>query len=425
MWATALSASLNGMTQAGKRFHSGFGAKRGAGNGEDRDLLDRRPGGAPAKKALTAVGLVGLALAVSGCSALGIGKPAFTGDIKPGTGAYSVYYTDMINDLGNASTVEADGALVATANLRATNLSTRIDSPSTVGMLGHRSADLVFVNNDGSVDTGYLDYPEGTGSTAAAWLETDEIASLINVGQSEQGYVNPLVVHDRTGKTLRSLKLQGYLNSAIVQGDELYVAGEIGPYDPEDEGSRIFVVDPKNMTVLDQHDWVGTGGIKSCAMASGMLYCLESDSFNNVDYPEFAWNKLVRIDPRTWEKTLIREFTDMGIRVENIGDRIYVLLEHRLALLSTDGTTIAAEREFGNGEEAKIERLEAGPEGKLDLFIRDFSFAERSGGRDYIGDIHRLAPSTLKTTRSTPMELPGEQFVDVHALAAEFLTRAK
>ena len=413
------------MAKAGNRHRKGFVPERGDHAGGYREFLEHLHGQASVRKALTVISLVGLVLAGSGCSMLGASKPTFHDDIKPGSGTYSVYYTDMDTNHGNASTVEVDGALVATAKLKATNLMTRIDSQSTVGLLGARSADLVFVNDDGSVDTGYLDYPEGTGVTAAAWLGTDEIASLINVGQAEQGYSNPLVVHDRAGKTLRSLKLHGYMQSAIVQGSELYLAGEISPPDPKDAGSRVVVVDPKSMKVIEQHDWTGTGGIQSCAMSGEMLYCLESDSFNNADYPEFAWNKLVRIDPKTWEKTLITEFKDVGIRVENIGDRIYVLLEHRVALLSVEGTKIATEREFGNGEDAKAERLEAAPDGQLDLYVRDFSFAARSGDRDYVGDIHRIDPSTLKTTRSTPMELPGEQFVDLHAIPAEFFTQAK
>ncbi len=354
---------------------------------------------------------------------LGFGGPGLHGDIEPGAGAYSVYYTDMDTRRGNATTVDDDGAVIATAELTAVNLSTRIDAPTTVGLLGARSADLAFVNDDGSVDTGHLDYPEGTGVTAAAWLGDDEIASLVNVGQDGQGYSNPLVVHDRTGKTLRSLELHGYLESAILHGDELYLAGQIEASEPEGDGSRIIVVDPNEMTVLAQHDWPGTGGIQSCAMTGETLYCLESDSFHDIDdYPEFAWNKLVRIDTVTWDKTLITEFSDTGVRIENLGERIYVLLEHGVALLSPDGASVVLEREFGDGEDAKAERLVASPGGQLDLYVRDFSFADRSGGRTYVGDVLRLDAATLKTTRSTPMELPGAQFVDLHAIPAELFT---
>ncbi|WP_141362840.1 hypothetical protein [Glutamicibacter uratoxydans] len=378
---------------------------------------------ASARKSLSWISF--LILAVSACSLAGCSKGALNGDIKPGAGAYSVYYTDMDTNHGNATTVNDDGSTVATGKLKATNLSTRIDAPSTVGLLGARSADLVFVNTDGSVDTGFLDYPEGTGVTASTWLRSDEVASLVNVGQKEAGYSNPLVIHDRMGKTIRSLQLYGYMQSAIMDNGKLYLAGEISSSNPKESGSRVIVADPVEMKVLDQHDWAGTGGIQSCAAAEGLLYCLESDSFIGIEYPEFSWNKLVKIDPRTWKKTLIREFKDVGVRVVNLNGKVYALLEHRVVMLSPDGTKVASEQHFGSGEDAKVERLAAAPNGELDLYVRDFSFAARSEHRSYVGDILRIDPSSLATLRSTPMELPGEQFVDLHAIPAEFFSLAK
>ena len=396
-------------------------------NRPESDLFSskRNRGRKVLRTAISLFGLGGLVLAATGCSISGPSKAEFHDDIKPGTGAYSVYYTDMDTNHGNATTVTDDGSVVATAKLKAMNLSTRIDSTDTVGLLGARSADLVFVNNDGSVDTGFLDYPEGTGVTASAWLDTDELASLVNVGQNAEGYSNPLVIHDRTGKTLRSLKLYGYMQSAIMDDDKLYLAGEIASADPKDGGSRVIVTDPKNMKVIEQHDWTGTGGFQSCAMSDGMLYCLESDSFTAEEYPEFSWNKLVKIDPKTWKKTSIKDFNDVGVRVENLNGKIYVLLEHRVAVLSPDGTTIETEREFGRGEDAKAERLNLAPDGQLDLYVRDFSFADRGEGKSYVGDMHWLEPSTLETVKSTPMELPGEQFVDLHAISSDFFTSVK
>ncbi|SCC28022.1 hypothetical protein [Arthrobacter sp. NIO-1057] len=379
----------------------------------------------PVNKTIAFAGLAGFLLATSGCSLFGPGKAELKGDIKPGNGAYSVYYTDIDTNHGNATTVNEDGSLVATAKLNATNLFTRIDSSSTVGLFGARSADLVFINADGSVDTGFLDYPEGTGVTASTWLGSDEIASLVNVGQTADEYSNPLVIHDRSGKTLRSLQIYGFMQSAIMNDEKLYLAGEIVSADPQDSGSRVITVDPKNMSVLDQHDWRDTGGLQSCAMSEGMLFCLESDKFGQDDYPEFSWNKLVKIDPTTWEKTPIKEFKDVGVTVQNLNGKVYVLLEHRLSMISPDGKKIAAERDFGDGEDAKAERLSAAPDGELDLYVRDFSFADRGAGKNYVGDVFHLNPSTLETESRTPMELPGEQFVDLHAISADFFSVAK
>ena len=358
-----------------------------------------------------------VALSLVGCSLLPPAAPQPPSGIDLTKGAYAVIYTDSISREAGVSTLGADGTLVSSAKMAALGLHARAQTPDRIILIGARAADMAVVERDGSIHTAQIAYPDGTGATATTFIDDEHLATLINVGNTTEGYQNPIVIHDLSGRVLRSHPLQGYFTSIIRVGDKLLATGQISHPDSAEDGSRAVLLDPNSLEVQRTWDWPANGGLDQCVALDRSAICLETEGFKDGARTHLA-NHLVRLDPSTGAKAEITTFTEDCITLLNQAGRIVVATAGAIHLLAPDLTRIERHLPLTSGKEA-IETLTAGGAG-LDVFIRDYDRTTTADGRADIGHIVRLDPRTLQIVRQTPMQLPNQQLVGVHLIANEF-----
>lgn len=364
--------------------------------------------------------VVGLILAVaSGCSLLPVAQSREVSGIDVRQGAYAAFYADSLSRDAGVSTLGVDGTVLASQRLSALGLEHRADSPAAVVLVGERAADLVFVGNDGSVRIAELDYPDGTGATAITWLKDGNLATLINVGNTDRGYMNPLVIHDAQGKVLASAKLQGYFSFVGELGDQLVVAGERGVKGIGD-GSRVLLLDRATLSISRTFEWADTGGLQSCTLLASRLVCLETGAYHDGAAPDQLANNLVAIDLATGVKSLLVTIPGDGLRVFSAGGQLYVASHGSLRRMAADLHSIKAEIPLASGNQ-QIEQVSTTSAG-IDVFVRDYDRAKLSDGRVDIGRVVRLDFASLRVLRQTPLQLPDQQLVGVHVIAQEFFS---
>ena len=357
-----------------------------------------------------------LALA-SGCSLLPGARPAAPSGIDLRQGAYAAFYADSLSREAGVSTVSVDGTLLASQRMSALGLEHRADSPASIVLVGERAADLVFVGHDGTVRTAELDYPDGTGATAITWLDDGNLATLVNVGSTERGYFNPLVIHDAQGKVKASARLQGYFTFVGVWGDQLVVAGEraikgIG------DGSRVLLIDRATLSITRTLDWADAGGLQSCTLLDARLICLETGAYHDDSPPDRLANVVVSIDLATGRKSELTKLSGDGLRVATFDGRGFLASYEALSSMTNDLRGIDAMIPLAAGNE-RIEQVSITDAG-IDVFVRDYDRVKLPDGRVDIGRIVRLDPRTLQVRRQTPLHLPDQQTVGVHLIAHEF-----
>jgi len=357
-----------------------------------------------------------VAVVASGCSLLPDAGPKGPSGIDLTRGDYAVVYADSITREAGVATISADGALLQSASMSALGLENWAETDDAIALIGERAADMVVVTKDGTVSTGLIDYPDGTGVTATTFLSDGNLASLVNVGNTETGYANPLVIHDGSGKVLRSTPLQGYFTSIFELGDKLVATGQISHPDFEEDGSRAVVLDPTSLAIRNSWDWPENGGLDRCLPQDEAIICLETEGFKDGARTLLA-NHLVRIDLATGKKSELTKFRADGVEMVSSSGRIHVATRSTMNLMSADLTKVELELPLAHGDEA-IETLNAGA-GFIDVFVRDYNRTMTADGRADIGRIVRIDPATLNVVRQTPLQLPDQQLVGVHLIPHE------
>lgn len=352
-----------------------------------------------------------------GCSLLPPTAPEPPSGIDLTQGAYAVIYTDSLSREAGVSTLTADGSLLSSAKMAALGLHARAETSGRIVLIGARAADMAVVERDGSVHTAQIAYPEGTGATATAFVDDEHLATLINVGNTKQGYQNPIVIHDLSGRVLRSHPLQGYFTSIITVGDKLLATGQISHPDSDEDGSRAVLLDPNSLEALSTWDWPANGGLDQCVALDRSAICLETEGFKNGARTLLA-NHLVRLDLASGQKSELTTFNEDGVTLLSQAGRIVVATTGTIHLLTPNLTTIERQLPLTGGKEA-IETVTTGGT-SLDVFVRNYDRTTTPDGRADIGHIVRLDPLTLQSVRQTPMQLPNQQLVGVHLIPSEF-----
>lgn len=354
--------------------------------------------------------------AAAGCSLLPIGSPQAPGPLDPRHGAYLVVYSDSLSREAGASVVDERGGVLASSPMQAQGLNSRADSEKAVALVGERAPDVVIVRADGAITASTIQYPDGTGVTATAWLSDTELASLINVGATDEGYSSPLVIHDTAGKVSFSLPLFGYLTTMIAVPGELIMAGQIANPEGEEDGSRVVRFDTLKRKTTATYDWPDSGGLTGCIVDARTLWCLENAPFENGKRT-LEQNLLVSIDLESGEKTLHATLTEFGFGLAKVSGRVLVASTGGIGTLG-DVTAKRPMTPLATGDE-KVERIIVTGD-LLDVFVRNYNRTQTPDGRADVGHLTRLDPSTLQVIRQTPMQLPDQQLVGVHAIAREF-----
>ncbi len=356
-------------------------------------------------------------VATGGCSLLPDSGPKGPTGIDLTRGDYTVVYADSLTREAGVATITADGAVLQSASMSALGLEHRTETEDSIVLIGERAGDMVKVSKDGAVKAGLIDYPDGTGVTATTFVSDGTIASLVNVGNTETGYSNPLVIHDVSGKVLRSTQMQGYFTSVSEVGDVLVATGQISQPDLDEDGSRTITLDPMSLAVRDSWDWPDKGGLDVCRPNGESIICLESEGFKDGARARLS-NHLVRVDLTTGEKTELISLEHDGVDIVTSSNRVYVATWSTMNLMSVDLTKVELELPLARGNEA-IETVTVGA-GFIDVFVRDYDRTVTADGRADIGRIVRIDPTTLNAVRQTPLQLPDQQLVGVHLIPHEF-----
>lgn len=353
---------------------------------------------------------------LTGCSQSLMGPPKAQLSIDLKAGAYVAIYADSLTREAGISTVSASGALVASQQISALGLEKRTNSDQAIALAGERAADMVIVKKDGTVSASAIDFPDGTGVTATAWVSDSELASLVNVGTSADGYKNPLVLHTTAGTVNYSLPLSGYLTTLVVTPRELVMAGQIGKAGAPEDGSRVIRVDRESKKVVATFDWPDRGGLTGCVVQRRTLWCLESAPFDDGNRT-LEQNLVVSIDLDSGKKTQHAQLAEMGVGLTQASGRLLVIGKTSLGALD-DVLAKKPMLALGGGQKS-IEQV-VGAGGFIDVFVRDYDRTITSDGRADIGRVVRLDAKTLKVVRQTPLQLPNQQLVGVHLIAHEF-----
>lgn len=365
-------------------------------------------------------GLVAVAMAsavvLSGCSQVLWGKPKAEVSIDLLAGAYVAVYADSLARDAGIATLSSKGDVLASQKMSALGLEMRADSDKAIALIGARAADMVIVRSDGSVSASAIDFPEGTGVTATAWVSDSELASLMNIGATAEGYKNPLVLHDTAGTVSRTLPLTGYLTSLAVTPTELVVAGQIGKIGSVEDGSRVVRIDRTSLQVIATYDWPDRGGLAGCAVQQRTLWCLESAPFDDGKR-ELEQNLVVSIDLNSGAKTQRAQLGEAGVGITQASGRLLVVGKTSLGslddlLAKKPMTTLAAGQE-------NLEQV-VGAAGFVDVFVRDYDRRTTPDGRADVGRVLRLDANTLQVTRQLRLQLPDQQLVGLHLIAHEF-----
>lgn len=360
-------------------------------------------------------GAVAWAILLAGCTA---GVPQAPASIAVAPEHYAVAFTDSLESAGGIEVVDATGMVLKGEPLTAQDLQTRTTGGPGTALLGARSKDMVFVWPDGTLTTATLGYDDGTGVTASAWVDDETLISMVNVGQLEQGYSNPVVFHDAAGDVKASLDYTGYIASIMVVPDLVVLAGESLDGDPmvDEDGSRVTLMGLESRSVVREYRWDDAAGLEGCGVQGSQLRCFEQpavgDGTGNPDVRD-----VVTIDLESGDKQVIGSTDTLGLEIVEVAGQWLVF--------STVGVQTWEQLEagsplrplVGSGDE-EVERVVVTGE-FLDVFVRDLRRLPVEGGVQ-VGSILRLEPRSLEVIHQAPVVVPDQEAVQVHVFPGAY-----
>lgn len=361
-----------------------------------------------------------LAFVLSGCFATS--GPSVPNQVSLGDGAYAVVFTDSLESAGAIQVLSSEGAGLSTTQLHAEDLLTRTDGPQGAVLLGARCADLVTINRDGTTGSGRLDFPEGTWVTASVALDDSTLLSTVNVGQEDDGYHNPIILHDAQGKVSCALSLIGYIQSITVTDHGVALAGTSLNGDPlvDEDGSVLVIVDPQEHAITAEYRWTDVAGLTQCQANDDTLWCFENEPVGDgTDPGPQGAVRLVSINLTTGSKKLVTTMGTPGIALAQAGDGRLVFTEQGVKTLDQAIAGDSGRRLVATADEI-VERVTV-TDGLVDVFVRDLA-RQPVGDGVQIGRIVRLDPASLETLRETPLVIPDQEAVNVHVFPREFFT---
>lgn len=166
---------------------------------------------------------------------------------------YLVATSNMLQDKSSIISINENGEIIESINLKARDLSFTSFSEKEIVISGQRSNDNIILDKNGSIqEIDFWKSENKTGTTSLA-VKENKIFALMNIGYVDSVYENCLVIQNKDGKIYDEIYLKIVGSNMIIHDNYIIITGSEANSEDNTWYGKIIVYDYTKKEVVDEY----------------------------------------------------------------------------------------------------------------------------------------------------------------------------